>query len=96
MYPSAYVVTNRIISGEIRQYQTDNNITQFDDFSTNSNITIKAVQVGKPSSDNGFLSLNVNPAMYTARVQMGEVYVQSYDWRTTNNTAVGSSITQYS
>ena len=96
MFPSAYTVQNRIISGEIRQYQTDNNITQFDDFSTTSNITIKAVQVGNPSSDNGFFSLNVNPCMYTARVQPGEVYTQSYDWRSLDNTAVGTRITQYS
>ena len=96
MFPSAYTVQNRIISGEIRQYQTDNNITQFDDFSTNSNITIKAVQVGKPSSDNGFFSLNVNPCMYTARVQPGDIYTQSYDWRSLDNTAVGTRITQYS
>jgi len=96
MFPSAYTVGNRIISGEIRQYQTDNNITQFDDFSTSSNITIKAVQVGKASSDAGFFSLNVNPCMYTARVQPGDIYTQSYDWRSLDNTAVGTRITQYS
>ena len=96
MFPSAYTVSSRVISGEIRQYQTDDNITQFDDFSTNSNITIKAVQIGKPSSDNGFLSLSVNPCMYTARMNPGDVYTQSYDWRSLDNTAVGTSITQYS
>ena len=61
MFPSAYTVEKRIVSGAINQYQTDNNITQFDDFSTNSNITLKAVEVGKASSDSGFFSINKEP-----------------------------------
>jgi len=96
MFPSAYTIQNRIISGEIRQYQTDDNITQFDDFSTNSNINIKAIQVGKPTSDSGFWAIQLNPSMYTARMAVAPVYVQSYDFRTTDNTAVGTRITQYS
>ena len=96
MRPSAYTVENRIVSGAINQYQTDNNITQFDDFSTNSNLTIKAVQVGKSSSDNGFWKININPIMYTARMQPAAVYTQSYDFRSIDNTSLGTRITQYS
>jgi len=96
MFPSTYTMGNRILSGAIRQYQTDNNITQFDDFSTNSNITLKAVQVGKASSDSGFFSVNINPAMYTARMEPSDVYTQSYDYRSLDNTALGTRITQYS
>jgi hypothetical protein len=96
MFPSAYTVNDRVVSGAIVQYQTDNNITQFDDFSTNSNITLKGVQVGKASSDNGFFSININPAMYTARMNVGSIYTQSYDYRSQDNTALGTRITQYS
>ena len=96
MFPSAYTITGRVVSGAIRQYQTDNNITQFDDFSTNSNITLKAVEVGKASSDSGFFSININPAMYTARMNVNEIYSQSYDYRSLDNTALGTRITQYS
>ena len=96
MFPSAYTISNRIVSGAITQYQTDNNITQFDDFSTNSNITLKAVEVGKLSSDNGFFAININPAMYTARLESNAVYSQSYDFRSTDNTALSTRITQYS
>ena len=96
MFPSAYTIKNRVISGAIIQYQTDNNITQFDDFSTNSSITIKAVQVGKPSSDNGYFQINMNPSMYTARMSVDEIYTQTYDYRSTDNTALGTRITQYS
>ena len=96
MFPSTYTISGRTVSGELRQYQTDNNITQFDDFSTNSNLTIKAVKVGNASSDSGFFQININPASYTARLQTGSVYQQSYDFTSTDNTALGTRITQYS
>ena len=85
-YPSAYSVTGRIISGAIKQYQTDNTVQQFDDFSTASNITIKGVQVGKASSDSGFINMNINPAMFTARIEVGDVYTQSFDFRSLDQT----------
>jgi len=95
-FPSAYTVSNRIVSGAVKQYQTDNNITQFDDFSTSSNITIKAVRVGNPSSDSGFFQVQVDPAMFTARMETGETYTQNYDYRSLDSTAIGTRITQYS
>ena len=57
MFPSAYTVDKRIASGEIRQYQTDNNITQFDDFSTNTDLTITAKNV---SGDADFFEVAIN------------------------------------
>ena len=96
MFPSTYTLGTRIASGEIRQYQTDNNVTQFDDFNTSSNLTIKAVEVGKASSDNGFFSINLNPISYTARMNPEDAYTQSYDYTSTDNTALGTRITQYS
>jgi len=92
MFPSAYTVRNRTVSGTVNQYQKDNNITQFDDFSTNSNITLKANKFDGTL----FWQVQMNPAMYTARVQVGEVYSQSYDYRSLDNTALGTRITTYS
>ena len=96
MYPSTYTIEKRIASGAIEQYQTDNNITQFDDFSTSSNLTIKAVELGKATSDNGFFQIQLNPVSYTARAAVAEVYTQSYDFTSTDNTALSTRITQYS
>ena len=96
MYPKTYTIDNRVVSGTIQQYQIDANITQHNDFSTNSNINIKAVEVGKASSDNGFWAIQLNPAMFSARTEVAEVYTQSYDFRSTDNTALGTRITQYS
>ena len=92
MFPSAYTVQSRIVSGAITQYQTDNNITQFDDFSTSSNLSITA----KKSDGTDFWKITLNPVMYTARMQTDETYVQSYDFRSADNTAVGTRITTYS
>ena len=82
MYPSAYTVTERVVSGAITQYQTDNNITQFDDFSTSSSITI----TGKKASDNtDYWTLTLNPIMFTARLNVSDIYTQSYDFRSLDN-----------
>ena len=95
MFPSDYTLGTRIISGEIRQYQTDNNNTQFDDFSTNTNLTIKAIKVGEASNATPFFQIQLNPIKYTARLDPAEVYTQSYDYRSLDNTALDTSITQY-
>lgn len=97
MRPSGYTVENRTISGAVRQYQIDNNITQFDDFSTNSNINIKAIQVGNAANATPFLQLSLNPATFTARMETGDTFTQSYDFRNLDNsTTVPNIITQYS
>ena len=96
MFPTTYTLGKRIISGEIRQYQNDNNVTQFDDFSTSSNLIIKGFEVGKPSDGTPFFQIQLDPIQYTARVQPGEVYSQSYDFRSLDNTALETRITQYS
>jgi hypothetical protein len=93
MFPSAHTVGKRIISGEIRQYQTDNNVGQFDDFSTSTDLTITAKNV---SGDTDFFKIQINPAMYTARINPAEVYTQSYDFRSLDNTdTVSTQITEY-
>ena len=93
MFPSAHTVGKRIISGEIRQYQQGNNAEQFENFSTNTNLTITAKNV---SGDADFFKIQINPAMYTARVNPEEIYTQSYDFRSSDNTGtVNASITNY-
>ena len=96
MFPSAYTVGKRTASGEIRQYQTDNNVTQFDDFSTNTDLTIKAVKMGEASNATPFFQIQLNPVSYTARMDPAEVFSQSYDFTSNDNTALGTRITQYS
>ena len=89
MFPNRYTLGKRIVSGEIRQYQTDNNVTQFDDFSTSANLAITAKNV---ADNDPFLEVTINPATYTARMQPEEVYTQSYDFRSIENTALNTQI----
>ena len=96
IFPTTYTLGKRIVSGEIRQYQNDNNVTQFDDFSTSTNLIMKAIQVGNASNATPFLQINVNPVMYTARMQMQDVYSQSYDFRSLDNDGtLNASISNY-
>ncbi len=96
MFPSAHTVEKRIISGEIRQYQTDTNVGQFDDFSTDTQLTIKAIKVGEASNATPFFQIAIDPIMFTARMQPAEVYTQSYDFRSLDNTdTVSTQITEY-
>ena len=95
MRASKYTVTKRIISGAISQYQTNNNISQFDDFNTSANITLKAVKVGNAADATPFFQIALNPATYTARMAPGEVFVQSYDFAYTGTDTLDNIITQY-
>jgi len=93
MFPDSYTVEKRSVSGTVQQYQTDNNITQFDDFSTSSNLIIKA----KKGNDNtNFWQIQLNPVMFTARIEVAEVYMQNFDFRSLDNTVLENRITQYS
>ena len=92
MFPTTYTLGKRIISGEIRQYQTDNNVTQFNDFNTSSALTIKAIKVGNASNATPFFQVDLDPIMYTARVQPADVYSQSYDFRSLDNTTLDTRI----
>lgn len=92
-YPDTYTLGTRIVSGAITQYQTDNNINDHVDFSTNVELIITAKKV---SDSSDFWKLTLNPAMYTARLNPSDIYTKSYDYRSLDNTAIGTRISVYS
>ena len=96
MYPSTYKIEARVVSGTIVQYQTDDNITQLPDFTTGTRLLIKAIEVGKAKTATPFWQLEINPAMFTKTVDVADTYTQTYSFRSTDNTALESRITQYS
>ena len=95
MRASDYTVNKRLISGAISQYQTDNNINQFDDFSTTANITLKGIKIEDAADATPFIQIALNPATFTARMEPSEVFMQSYDFSYTGSATVDSIITQY-
>ena len=96
MYPSTYQIAERTVSGTIVQYQNDDNITQLPDFTTGSQLFLKAIEVGNVASATPFWQIEINPAMFTKTVEVADVYTQTYSFRSTDNTALESRITQYS
>jgi len=68
---------------------------EFDNFSTNTDLTIKAIKVGNASNATPFFQIQLNPVSYTARVDVAPVFTQSYDFKSLDNTALDTRITQY-
>lgn len=94
MYPTAFSINKKILSGSISQYLTDTNSGDAHTWDTAANITIKA---GNGLSDNAFRGFEFGPATcsFTNRVNAGTVFTQSYDWRMTANPTNLSDVLNY-
>jgi len=94
MYPSGFKISKKILAGSITQYLTDGNSSNANSFDSSASITIKA---GNGQSNAAFRGFSFGPATcsYTNRIETGTVFLQSYDWRLTDNSAALSSILNY-
>ena len=92
-YPTTYALGTRVVSGAVTQYQTDNNINDHVDFSTNVELVITAKKI---SGGADFWKITLDPVMYTARLNPSDVYTKSYDYRSLDNTSLGTRISVYS
>jgi hypothetical protein len=93
MYPSGFKISKKILAGSITQYLTDGNSSNTNSFNTSASISIKA---GNGLSGSFFRGFSFGPATcsYTNRIDIGNVFLQSYDWRVVQNTTL-SSILNY-
>lgn len=94
MYPSGYVVSKKILSGSISQYLTDTNTSNVQTWSNSPSIEIRAGNGLSGSSFRGFL-IAAASSTFTNRMGTGDVFVQNYDWRITDNSSSLTSILQY-
>ena len=95
MYPSAFTVSKKILSGSISQYLTDSNTTNTHTWDTDASITVKA---GNGESGDSFRGFSFGPATcsFTNRINADRsLYLQSYDWRMTQNPADLATILKY-
>ena len=94
MYPSAFTLDKKILSGSISQYLTDGNTTNTHDWDTDASITVKA---GNGESGNNFRGFSFGPATcsFTNRINSGSIFRQSYDWRMTQNPSDLATILKY-
>ena len=84
MYPTAFVLSKKILSGSITQYLTDATVSNTLDWDTDASLTISA---GNGLASPNFRGFLFGPATcsFTNRVNAGTVYTQNYDWRMIEN-----------
>ena len=89
MYPSSYSLTDRVVSGNITQFYSSANESEFQTFNTNTSVRIKTLVNG-----NTFFDANLSGCMFTKRSAPAEVFTQTYDYRlVTSPTDLGTIIT---
>jgi len=89
MYPSNYSLNNRVVSGNITQFHTNGNTSEFQTFDTSTNIDLKTIVGGST-----FFHANLDGCMFTKRSDASEVFTQTYDYRlVTSPTDLGTIIT---
>ena len=89
MYPSSYSLSDRVVSGNITQFNTNANSSEFQTFDTSTNIDIKSIVSGST-----FFHADLNGCMFTKRSNPGEVFTQTYDYRlVTSPSDLGTIIT---
>lgn len=92
-YPENFTIEKRILSGSVVRYLTDSNNSDLLNWSIDTSLQIEAgQQVG--GTVYGF-DINMSNCMFINRLNTGEVYTQSYDWRLTQNPTNLSDIITY-
>ena len=94
MFPSAFTLSKKILAGSIRQYLTGSNISYTQGWDTDASLSIKA---GNGQSGAAFRGFSFGPATcsFTNRIRSGNVFLQNYDWRMTQNPSNLATILKY-
>ena len=90
IYPSSYSLEDRVVSGNITQFFTSGNESDYQTFDTDTSIRIKTI---RPDGTT-FLDANLSGCMFTKRSEQGDVFTQTFDYRIVNSPAnLGTIIT---
>ena len=76
MYPSDYSLSDRNVSGNITQFHSDANASEYQTFNTSTSVKIRTKVNGSI-----FFNANLADCMYTKRSTASEVFTQTYDFR---------------
>lgn len=89
MYPDKHTLSNRVVSGNIVQYLSDTNASDFQSFSTDEDFRLKTLVDSSTHFD-----ANLTGCIFTKRMSVGEVLTQTFDFRLKDSPAnLGSVIT---
>lgn len=86
MYPSIFSLTNRILAGSITIYLESSNSSMEQEWSSDSSLYIN---IGDGTS---YIMLDMPNVTYTNRLGTEGIFIQTFDWRLTNNPASLSSL----
>ena len=93
MYPKKHTISERIVSGSISQYLTDNSDTVAELLTWEESGTNIRVKTLKPDGS-VLLDANLDSCLFTNRLDTGEVLTASYDFRLVSNPSdLGTIIT---
>ena len=94
MYPSSFSLSKKILSGSMVEYVSNTNASDTQTWSTSAQVVIKA---GNGLSSSSFRGFHFGPATcsFTNRLNPGDVFTQSYDWRMTQNPTSLGSVLKY-
>lgn len=84
LYPSSYVVSERVVSGSITEFITSNNLNNLTDYSTSGSVDIT---VGTAITPN-LLRFYLPTAVFTRRVNIDELITRVYDFRLISNNTI--------
>ena len=90
MYPSGFTLGRRVVSGNIVQYVTDSTSSAGQSFNEETSVSIKTIVNGST-----FLHANLTDCMFTKRVNVGDVFTQTFDYRLVGNPANLSTVITY-
>lgn len=90
MYPGAFIVSSKTLSGTIQQYVTSTNESRLQSWSTNSNLTIQVGDVG-----NYFFNVVIPSVVFSNRLDPQELFIQTYDFRMRSNPSNLTTVIDY-
>lgn len=91
VYPEAFVVSDRTLSGVVQQYLTDENIDETLTWDTNATVKISVGNVFESFK----LVFDIPNAVYTSRVDASELFLNGYDFRMVSNPQDLSEVVVY-
>lgn len=92
MYPKKHTISNRVVSGNITQYLTDNSqtVAELLSFDTDAAIRVKSLK----NDGSTLLDANLDSCTFTNRLDTGDALTASYDFRLVSNPSdLGTIIT---
>lgn len=91
MYPEAFVVSSKTLSGSIQQYVTNENQSVLNSWSIGSSLRIRVGDFGPVY----YLDVNMPSVVFTNRLDTQDIFSQVYDFRMVSNTTNLTSIINF-